>query len=93
MKKLFLLALLSFTLTFTYANSSTGVLHKKLKTIEPGDIYFRLFLDGCYHLGIEVEDEYGDIWWEPMGLSYGNMDWYCCTLTICMAQDEFDRLC
>jgi hypothetical protein len=57
----------------------------------PGDMYYVLYNDGCYHLGIELQAQDGTIWWIPVGDGY-DYDW-CCTNTICMNEEEFANMC
>ena len=54
-------------------------------------MYYILFNDGCYHLGIEVQYADGSIWWIPVGDGYG-YGW-CCQNTICMRAEEFAAFC
>jgi hypothetical protein len=90
MKKLLLSVFLIFALSGFSASSRISSMPDAIKTL-PGDMYYILFMDGCYHLGIEVAYPDGSVWWVPVGFEYGYA--WCCTNTICMDPEEFDALC
>ncbi len=105
MKKIsFLFAFLALCATASFAardikNTKNSIIKKEsipkneqnsYRTL-PGDMYYILHNDGCYHLGIEIEEADGSVWWTPVGFEYG-YDW-CCNNTICMGVEEFANLC
>jgi hypothetical protein len=93
MKKLFfvtatLFSLLFATSAFAAKQNGTPIGNVNNLLTKVGDYYYILFNDGCYHLGVVVEDPDGSIWWEPLG--YWN---WATSTTICMEEEDFAALC